>query len=111
MICERFDTVVVPFPFAELPIIKRRPVVALSGKRFNQTNGATLFGMITTAKASTWPSDHTIRDLEIAGLRTPCIIRWRLTTLPNDLILRSLGRLSALDRLACERAVAEMIAG
>lgn len=111
MIFDRFDTIVVPFPFAEMPIIKRRPVVVVSGRSFNGANGSTLVGMITTAKESAWPSDIAIRDLETAGLRQPCIIRMRLITIPNDLILRSLGALGSFDRLVCERAVAEMVVG
>lgn len=111
MIFDRFDTAVVPFPFAEQAVLKRRPVVVVSSRQFNQDNGATLVAMITTAKASEWPSDIVLTDLVAAGLNTPCILRWRLTTLPNDLILRALGRLSALDRLACERGMAAMILG
>ena len=111
MICDRFDTIVVPFPFAERPIVKRRPVAVLSGLRFNDANGATLCAMITTAKSSSWISDHPIRDPAAAGLSQSCILRFRLITIPNGLILRQLGRLSAIDRLACELALAEMIAG
>ena len=111
MIFDRFDTIVVPFPFAEVPVLKRRPSVVLSGRNFNVANGATLVGMITTAKESQWPSDIAIRDLAISGLSVPCIIRLRLTTIPNDLILRALGALSAMDRLQCERGLADMIVG
>ena len=111
VIFERFDTVVVPFPFAEQAVLKRRPVVVMSSRAFNAANGATLVAMITTAKASVWPSDIALSDLASAGLNTPCILRWRLTTLPNDLILRALGRLCALDRMACERGMAEMVLG
>ena len=111
MIFERFDTAVVPFPFAEQAVLKRRPVVVMSSREFNEANGATLVAMITTAKVSVWPSDIALVDLEAAGLMTPCILRCRLTTLPNDLILRALGRLSAVDRMACERGMAEMIPG
>lgn len=111
VIFERFDTAVVPFPFAEQAVLKRRPVVVMSSREFNEANGATLVAMITTAKVSVWPSDIALVDLEAAGLMTPCILRWRLTTLPNDLILRALGRLSAVDRMACERGMAEMILG
>jgi mRNA interferase MazF len=52
VICKRYDTVVVPFPFADIPILKRRPVVVLSGRSFNVANQATVVAMITTAKAS-----------------------------------------------------------
>ncbi len=111
MICDRFDTAVVPFPFAEVPTLKRRPVVILSGRAFNEANGATLVGMITTAKETNWPSDMSIRELAVAGLTVACLIRMRLTTIPNDLILRRLGRLGAFDRWACERNLAEMVVG
>ena len=111
MIFDRFDTAVVPFPFAEQAVLKRRPVVIMSSRQFNTQNQATLVAMITTAKANEWPSDIALTDLGAAGLTTPCILRWRLTTLPNDLILRALGRLCAVDRLACERGMAEMVLG
>lgn len=109
MICKRYDTVVVPFPFADIPVLKRRPVVVLSGERFNRANGATLVAMITTAKASSWPSDILLGDLHSAKLSVACVIRWRLTTVPNDLILRQLGTLSPVDRLVCEREFANML--
>jgi len=111
VICDRFETVVVPFPFAEQPILKRRPVVVVSSRTFNQANGSSLVAMITTAKETAWPSDIVLSDLTAAGLQVPCILRMRLVTLPNDLILRGLGRLAALDRLACERGLAEMLVG
>lgn len=111
VICDRFETVVVPFPFADLPVLKRRPAVVVSSRAFNQANGSSLVAMITTAKETTWPSDIALSDLAAAGLRTPCILRMRLVTLPNDLILRALGRLAPLDRLACERGLAELLVG
>jgi mRNA interferase MazF len=109
VICDRFDTIVVPFPFSDIPVLKRRPAIVLSNRRFNTDNLSTLVGMITTAKSSEWPSDHRIADLAAAGLAHPCIIRWRLATIPNLLIARPLGRLAAVDRLACERLLAEMV--
>lgn len=111
MICERFDTIVVPFPFAEQPVLKRRPAVVVSSRSFNAENGASLVAMITTAKATFWPSDIELSDLGAAGLQVPCILRMRFVTLPNDLILRGLGRLGAVDRLACERGLAKMLVG
>ena len=111
MICDRFDTAVIPFPFAEKPIIKRRPAVVLSGRAFNAANGSTLMGMITTTKVTDWPSDLDISDLLAAGLTVACLIRMRMTTIPNDLIVRQLGRLGPVDRMACERTFAEMVVG
>lgn len=109
MICERYETIVVPFPFADIPVLKRRPTVVLSGRAFNELNNATLVAMITTAKQSTWPSDIKLRDLLTANLPVNCFIRWRLTTIPNELIIRKLGKLSPIDQLACERELANML--
>lgn len=109
MICDRYDVVVVPFPFDEIPVSKRRPVLVFSGKQFNADNGHTVVAMITTAKATSWPSDVALNDLDAAGLLTPCVARLRFQTMPNDLILRHLGKLAPLDRLQCERQLAGML--
>jgi mRNA interferase MazF len=111
MIFDRFDTIVVPFPFSEVRALKRRPVLVLSSARFNRENNTTLVSMITSTTRTTWTSDTHITDLHVAGLTVPCLVRWRLATIPNDLILRLLGKLSGLDKLSCERAFADMIAG
>ncbi len=109
MICERYTTIVVPFPFADVPVIKRRPTVVISGENFNRENASTLVAMITTAKASSWPSDVVLGDLDAAGLPQTCLVRWRFATIPNELILRRLGTLGSLDQMACERELAKIL--
>jgi len=109
VICERYDLAVVPFPFHEIPVQKRRPVVVLSGMRFNDANGWSVVAMVTTAKETRWASDVEIQDLDTAGLHVPCVIRLRLQTMPNDIFVRSIGALGGLDRLACERQLATML--
>lgn len=110
MICERYATVVVPFPFSEVPVLKRRPVAVLSGHTFNAATGATLCAMITSSTSQRWPSDVAIAELASAGLSVPCTLRMRLATIPNELILRQIGNLGAVDRLACEAAFASITA-
>ena len=98
MICDFGDVVVVPFPFVDSPASKRRPSAILSARSFNDANGHSLCAMITTAAASRWPSDHSISDLKSAGLPRPCVLRWKLFTLPNDLILKKAGVLAKADQ-------------
>ena len=95
--CDPWDVVVVPFPFTERPGAKRRPAVVLSNREFNR-HGHTILAMITTRAHRPWPGDTEIADLEASGLEVPCIIRLKLFTLDNRLVLRRLGRLSAADR-------------
>ncbi len=109
MICDRYDVAVIPFPFADIPIIKRRPAVVISGHDFNEANASTLVAMNTSSTLDVWPGDVSIDDLAAAGRKVRCKVRWRLTTIPNDLIVRKTGRLECADRLSCEYELAKMI--
>lgn len=98
MICDFGDVAVVPFPFVEVAAEKRRPALILSHAAFNEPHGHSVFAMITTAADSKWPSDIAIEEYQTAGLNRPCVIRWKLFTLPNTFILKRAGRLAASDR-------------
>ncbi|MFC1876766.1 type II toxin-antitoxin system PemK/MazF family toxin [Thermodesulfobacteriota bacterium] len=96
MICNFFDIVVVPFPFVDKPASKRRPALVLSNIDFN-TSGYSILSMITTKKNPVWPGDTQITDIATCGLRSPCLVRLKLFTLDNRLILRKIGRLGETD--------------
>ena len=96
MICDRHDLVVVPFPFSERVKTKRRPALVLSGRPFNR-NGHTVMAMVTTKRDPSWPGDTPITDHQHAGLKRSCLVRFKLFTLDNRLILRKTGRLAAED--------------
>lgn len=102
------DTVLVPFPFTDLPVSKRRPSVVLSSRAFSEASGQSVMGMITTGARSTWTGDIAIGDLVEAGLSHPSLIRFKLFTLPNDLIVRQLGRLSQADQVNLKAGIAEV---
>lgn len=97
MICDLGDVVIVPFPFVDVAAEKRRPSVVLSKLSFNKSNGHSICAMITTAGQTKWPSDIVIEDIDAAGLKRPCVIRFKLFTLPNAIILRRSGTLARKD--------------
>jgi mRNA interferase MazF len=66
--------------------------------------------MITTAARSKWRSDVAIEDLKPAGLNRPCVVRCKLFTLPNDLILKRAGTLASQDRGKVVAAVRTILA-
>jgi mRNA interferase MazF len=104
VICSFADVVVVPFPFVDRPIAKMRPALVFSSETFNEENNHSVLAMITTAARSSWPSDIPISDGESAGIAHRSVIRWKLFTLPNQIILRRLGQLGAKDVAAVRRA-------
>ena len=108
MICDLGDVVVVPFPFVDIAAEKRRPSVVLSHHAFNKSNGHSICAMITTAMQTKWSSDIVIADIAAAGLPRSCVVRFKLFTLPNAIILRRAGALASPDRgkiVAAARAI------
>ena len=99
MICDRWDVAIVPFPFAERSDTKRRPALVLSARLFNQA-GHSVLCMVTSASHTPWPGDTRLIDLSSAGLNAPCIVRLKLFTLDNRLLIRKTGTLAEADRQA-----------
>ncbi len=105
-IFDRFDIVVVPFPFTDKAASKRRPALVLSGaEAFNREAAHSVMAMITSADNSPWPLDTPISDLRSAGLSSPSIIRMKLFTLDHRFVLRKAGRLSLADAKKITQAV------
>lgn len=108
-ICERLELAVVPFPFVDLPRSKRRPVLALATSRFMAENGHGLFAMITSARHSAWPSDIVLERWREAGLSAPSILRWKVFTLSEALVLDRLGSLAPEDAAAVAGGLAAVL--
>jgi mRNA interferase MazF len=106
VICDRWDVVAVPFPFSEKAAEKRRPALVLSSKAFNSA-GHSVLAMITTRGHHPWPGDCVLEDHDGAGLPLPCLVRLKLFTLDNRVILRRIGRLSDADRKRVENSLAK----
>lgn len=95
---EPYTVVRVPFPFTDRQDQKQRPAVVLSQPSFQRGCGHLLLAMITSARQSSWPLDWPIEDLQAAGLPQPCLVRFKLFTLDERLVLGDLGALAAADR-------------
>ena len=109
MICDRWQTIVVPFPFLEMPVARRRPALVISVRDFNAANGHSMLAMITSSSVHPWPSDCVLEELVPTGLKVPCRVRWKVFALPNDLVDRQLGHLGEADRDACGKQLARLL--
>lgn len=105
----RFDTIVVPFPFTDRPVVRRRPALVVSTAAWNRPAGHVVAAMITSAGQSDWPLDVPIDDLAAAGLAVPCRVRMKLFTLEAGLIVRRAGQLAAPDAAAVTAALAQLL--
>lgn len=101
MIYDQFDVVVVPFPFSDSGQSKRRPALVISSpKKFQNKIGHSVLAMITSASHEAWCLDTPIQNLVSCGLSHPSIIRMKLFTLDDIIIIRKAGSLDAKDREA-----------
>lgn len=106
-----FDVVVTQFPFADRHAEKKRPAVVLSQfSGFGSATGVAVVAMITTGRASQWPLDVPVGDLEAAGLKHGCVVRMKLATLDFRRIERKLGRLAKDDREAVAQSLSQLLA-
>ena len=103
-----FALVRVPFPFTERQAIKRRPALVLSKPAFQEQSGHLLLAMVTTAHNSQWPTDWQIKDLQASGLPQPYVVRFKLFTLDQSLLIGSLGALSEADRRGVQNRLTEV---
>lgn len=109
MTFKQFDVVIVPFPFTDTANQKRRPALVISDHSiFNATMSRSVMAMITTASHVPWALDVNILDLPSTGLTHPSIIRMKLFTLDDVLVIKRIGALSQADREATGRAIAQL---
>ncbi|MEK7816338.1 MAG: type II toxin-antitoxin system PemK/MazF family toxin [Pseudomonadota bacterium] len=103
---DRYDVVIVPFPFTDKAQVKRRPALVVSGSAaFNKKVGHSVMAMITSANNPPWPLDVPISDLDAAGLPAASVVRLKLFTLDHRFIIAKRGSLSDKDRKAVNRAL------
>lgn len=94
---DQFDVILVLFPFSERKGTKQRPSVVLSNSRFNFEHGHCIVAMVTTANVTRWPSDLVISETAKAGLHAPSVVRAKLFTVSNDLVIGKVGQLARVD--------------
>jgi mRNA interferase MazF len=106
---ERWDVVVVPFPFADRAASRRRPALVVSGADpLGNVVGHHVLAMITSATHRRWPLDVQVSDLVSAGLPAPSAVRMKLFTLDARLIERRAGVLATADARAVSRSLAQV---
>lgn len=110
MIYEPWDIVAVPFPFTDRNVQKKRPALVLTNSVYQEQHGHCILAMITSAKQSSWSTDIMIEDLDSAGLKSPSLVRTKLFTLDDRLILRQVGELSKFDQKKVAKVLQHMFA-
>ena len=107
---EQWDVVVVPFPFTDRAVARRRPALVVSRPApLGSVVGHSVLAMITSAGHRRWPLDVPVSDLLTAGLPAPSVVRMKLFTLDDRLVERTAGKLTPGDARAVTASLAEVL--
>ena len=104
-----YNLVRVPFPFTDRQAQKRRPALVLSDPSFQRRSGQLGLAMVTSAQQSSWPLDWVIQERDGTGLPQPCVVRFKLFSLDERLILGALGALSPVDRHGVAECLSQLL--
>jgi len=106
---DRFDVVIVPFPYTDRSTKKRRPAVVLTASSdYGEPTGQAVMAMITRATGSQWPHDVRLSDRSTTGLLKDCRVRLKLFSIDQRLIDRRIGALVLPDQVALKAALATL---
>lgn len=93
-----WDIVAVPFPFTDKNTTKKRPALVINKPDYQCKTGHVILLMITSAKNSSWYSDVNIEDLTVTGLKNPSIVRFKIFSIDERIVLKRIGTLSDSDK-------------
>ncbi|MDY6951729.1 MAG: type II toxin-antitoxin system PemK/MazF family toxin [Thermodesulfobacteriota bacterium] len=104
--CRFGDIVLVPFPFTDQTITKKRPAVIVSSDAYNRQRRDIILMAVTSQMGSAdFFGDMTINQWQDAGLLKPSVTKPVFTTVEKNLVLKKLGRMSKQDRSALQEAL------
>jgi mRNA interferase MazF len=104
-----WDVIKVAFPYADLPIVRRRPALVIAAPTVHARFSVLWVLMITSAERAAWPGDVAISNLAAAGLSVPCYVRTKKIATVDQRLVEPAGRLVAADRSKVAENLREML--
>lgn len=104
------DIVLVPFPFTDQSGAKKRPAVIVSSNGYNASRRDIVIMAITSqVRTPLGFGEAPVADWQAAGLIKPSVLKPVFTTIEQDLVLRTMGTLSAADLRTLRAAITQVI--
>ena len=95
--CNKWDIILVPFPFTDLSASKRRPGLIVSPDEHNTEQDVVIAFITSKMDLKPRPGDYIIQQWQKAKLPKPSMIRMKFATIDKTIIVKQLGRLSNSD--------------
>ncbi len=108
--CEFGDIILVPFPFTDQTMSKKRPAVVVSSRAYSRGRSDLIIMAITSRLHQVNRiGEKTLIDWQAAGLIKPSVFKPVLATIENTLVLRQLGTLQDQDCQALELILQDIL--
>ena len=106
----RGDVILVPFPFSDQTVTKKRPAVIVSSDKYNVISQDIVIMAITgQMRGRLGVGEFLIEDWQPAGLLKRSAVKSAISTIEQRLVLKLLGRFSSEDLSTLEKALKELL--
>jgi len=93
----KWEIILVPFPFTNLKSTKRRPALIISPDEYNEKIDVVIAFITSKIDTEYRLGDYQIREWKKAKLPKPSKIRMKFATLDKSMIVKKIGKLSIKD--------------
>lgn len=107
----KYDIVVLQFPFSSQEKLKARPAVIISSESFNNSKRDDLMVLAISSSFENKLSFETeIINWQSAGLLKPSLFKAAIATIEKGLVIQKLGTLEEIDQQALTKLLNQILA-
>ena len=88
MIYNKWDIVLVPFPFTDLKTLKKRPALIVSPDEYNKNLDVVIAFITSNLDSEYRIGDYKIQNWQESNLPKPSMIRMKFATVDKSIILK-----------------------
>jgi len=97
IICNKWDIILVNFPFTDLSSNKKRPSLIISPNEYNVSDDLIITFITSNIPSELKAFDFLINNWKDSGLLKPSLIRMKFATISKTIVHKKLGKLSDSD--------------
>lgn len=93
----KWEIILVPFPFTNLTTTKKRPALIVSPNEYNKNMDVVIAFITSKLDLEYRVGDYKIQEWKRSNLPKPSMLRMKFATIDKSIIVKKLGRLSEKD--------------
>lgn len=97
MAFNKWDIILVSFPFTDLSTSKKRPALVVSPEIYNEGADLVIAFITSQMQVRSRTGDYPIGNWQLANLPKPSMIRMKFATISKLIIVKKLGQLDRRD--------------